>query len=97
MNQLKKVIVICGKDSELNKIKNNNPLLHDKYYHRIMRKNDQLLSNMLLDALSVSSNFTFTSYIQFYELFIWQQASEQTQIEFVVKLLMHTKKSIELK
>jgi hypothetical protein len=52
---------------------------------------------MLLDALSVSSNFTFTSYIQFYELFIWQQASKQTQIEFVVKLLMHTKKSIELK
>lgn len=38
--------------------------------------------------LSNGGNFTFSSYIDFYNIFVWQQASKNEQIDFVCKLLM---------
>lgn len=80
MSSLKKTIVVCNKDSQLNKRQEQNPLQEDKYYKKIMRHNDPELTSCMMSCLSVSGNFTFSSFIAFYELFIWQQASKQTQI-----------------
>jgi hypothetical protein len=41
-----------------------------------------------------SNNFTFSSYIQFYELFVWQQASKSLQVDFVAKVLMRNGNTI---
>lgn len=40
MNNLKKTIVVCNKDSQLNKRQEQNPLEEDKYYKKIMRHSD---------------------------------------------------------
>lgn len=42
----------------------------------------------------MSGNFTFSSFILFYELFVWQQAAKQNQIDFVLKILMGTASEI---
>lgn len=94
MNNLKKNIVVCNKDSQLNRRQEQNPLQQDKYYQKIMRHHDPELAQYLISCLSVSGNFTFSSFITFYELFIWQQASKQTQIQFVLKLLMGTQSQV---
>lgn len=81
-------MVICNKDSDLNKRTFVNPLQQDKYFRKIIRQKDTELVKLLIETLSFSSNFTFSSFILFYEIFIWQQATKQTQIEFVMKLLI---------
>ena len=43
---------------------------------------------MLIEALKVNGNFTITSYIKFYDIFVWQTADKKEQMEFVAKLLM---------
>lgn len=83
-------MVICNHSSNLNSKSFYNPLKHDKYYEKIMRKNDENLMKLLVTILSCppDNNFTFSSYIEFYSIFIWQQATKTEQIEFVIKLLM---------
>jgi hypothetical protein len=35
-----------------------------------------------------NGNFTLTSYMKFYDIFVWQSADKKEQVEFVAKLLM---------
>jgi len=97
MAMIKKGMVICNKTSALNKKCFSNPLDPDKYYKKIIRKNDDYLVELLITSLMVSGNFTFSSFIQFYELFVWQQATKKSQIEFVTKLLMGMNSEISYK
>ena len=43
------------------------------------------------------NSFVFSSYLSFYELFVWQQADKNTQIEFVLKVLMGNQTEISFK
>jgi hypothetical protein len=66
----------------------NSVLVLDEYYLKIMRKEDEELMRMLEGALSIEGRFTLTSYISFYNIFVWQNASLDEQITFVTRLLM---------
>lgn len=44
--------------------------------------------------LSTSSYFNFSSFINFYEIFVWQQSTKNTQIDFVLRLLMKQAETI---
>ena len=58
-----------------------------------MRKNDSELVRMLIETLMSNGSFTLTSFMRFYNIFVWQNADKKEQIEFVTKLLM--KESME--
>lgn len=66
----------------------NSVLVLDEYYLKIMRKEDEELMRMLEGALSIEGRFTLTSYISFYNIFVWQNANLDEQITFVTRLLM---------
>ena len=53
-----------------------------------MRKDDSELVRILIETLMEGGSFTLTSYMKFYNIFVWQSADRREQIEFVVKLLM---------
>jgi hypothetical protein len=36
----------------------------------------------------MNGNFTMASYLRFYEIFVWQSADKNEQIDFVLKILM---------
>ena len=84
----KKTIVICNKGSVYNKKAFVNPLKDDEYFKKIIKSRDDELVRLLIDSLSSMNSFVFSSYLSFYELFVWQQADKNTQIEFVLKVLM---------
>jgi len=46
------------------------------------------LVRMLIDTLMASGSFTLTSYMRFYNIFVWQCADKREQIDFVARLLM---------
>jgi 5-carboxymethyl-2-hydroxymuconate isomerase len=53
-----------------------------------MRKEDSELVRMLIDTLMASGSFTLTSFMRFYNIFVWQCADKREQIDFVARLLM---------
>ncbi len=60
----------------------------DPCYQDIIRKNDPDLARLLIEALEINGRFTITSYVKFYDIFVWQTAEKKEQMEFVAKLLM---------
>ena len=65
-----------------------NYLQNDEFFQNIMRKDDGELVRILIETLMEGGSFTLTSYMRFYNIFVWQSADRREQIEFVVKLLM---------
>ena len=65
-----------------------NYLQTDEFFQNIMRKDDGELVRILIETLMEGGSFTLTSYMRFYNIFVWQSADRREQIEFVVKLLM---------
>ena len=65
-----------------------NYLENDEYYKEIIRRNDEDLIHLLIEALKINEKFVLTSFINFYDIFVWQIASKKIQMEFVAKLLM---------
>lgn len=53
-----------------------------------MRKDDPELVRMLIETLMTNGSFTLTSFMHFYNIFVWQSADKKEQVDFVVKLLM---------
>lgn len=43
---------------------------------------------LLIGSLEVNGRFSISSYIEFYDIFVWQIAEKKQQMAFVVKLLM---------
>lgn len=43
---------------------------------------------MLIDTLMATGTFTLTSYMRFYNIFVWQSADKKEQVDFVTRLLM---------
>ena len=84
----KKHIIICNKDSKYSKNSTPNPHKEDVYFQKIIKTKDEELVKILIQSLSSLGTFTFSSYITFYDLFVWQQADKTSQIEFVLKVLM---------
>ena len=54
----------------------------------MMRKKDEELMKLLIESLSIKSHFSLTSYIKFYDIFVWQQAPKIEMVEFVANILM---------
>ena len=75
-NNGKEQLLICSNHSSLNNKIFHNPLKNDKYFEKIIKKNDTDLIKILIRMLSNNGNFTFSSYLEFYNLFVWQQASK---------------------
>ena len=73
-------MIICSNNSLLNNKIFHNPLKKDPYFSKIIRKNDVDLTKILIKLLSHNGNFTFSSYLEFYNLFVWQQATKEEQI-----------------
>lgn len=44
-----------------------------------MRKNDNQLMKMLVTSLESNYKFTLTSYMKFYNIFVWQNATKEEQ------------------
>jgi 5-carboxymethyl-2-hydroxymuconate isomerase len=65
-----------------------NFLENDDFFQNIMRKDDPELIRMLIETLMDNGSFTLTSFMKFYNIFVWQNADKREQVEFVVKLLM---------
>lgn len=45
-----------------------------------MRKNDSELVRMLIETLMSNGSFTLTSFMRFYNIFVWQNADKKEQI-----------------
>lgn len=56
-----------------------NYLEKDEFYQNIMRKNDNQLMKMLVTSLESNYKFTLTSYMKFYNIFVWQNATKEEQ------------------
>ena len=62
-NNGKEQLLICNNNSSLNKKIFHNPLKNDKYFEKIIKKNDTDLIKILIRMLSNNGNFTFSSYL----------------------------------
>lgn len=71
-----------------NKLTFINYLENDEFFQNIMRHDDQELVRMLIETLMANGSFTLTSYMRFYNIFVWQSADKREQVDFVAKLLM---------
>lgn len=65
-----------------------NYLEQDEFFQNIMRKDDHELVRLLVETLMTNGSFTLTSYMRFYNIFVWQSADKKEQIDFVARLLM---------
>lgn len=65
-----------------------NYLENNKYYQQIIRKQDEELVMLLIESLKINDRFTINSYMNFYDIFVWQIAQKKQQMEFVVRILM---------
>lgn len=65
-----------------------NYLENDEFFQNIMRRDDAELVRMLIETLMANGSFTLTSYMRFYNIFVWQSADKREQVDFVARLLM---------
>ena len=56
-----------------------------------MKITDHQLMLLLIKALSINDHFTLTSYLTFYQIFVWEESPKKDLSNFVVNLLMRDK------